>query len=215
MTDSFFDKLDTDQIDALQEIGNIGSGHSANALADLLNRKVDMSLPRFFLLTPKEFSTVQWSKMKQKKNEDQILAVSICETKGDLDADIIVVLDELTINYLLSIINKDSPEDTGMKNLGVIDKSIILEVSSILSLHYLTAVNTFLNLKSFPETPYLVIDSAKPVLEKIVTHMEKTTEKLLLVECDIFTTDIKMKPIVIFAPHPDSVEKTINAMFGF
>ena len=43
---SFWDSLESDQIDALQEIGNIGSGHSANALADLLNRRIDMSLPR-------------------------------------------------------------------------------------------------------------------------------------------------------------------------
>ena len=45
--------------------------------------------------------------------------------------------------------------------------------------------------------------------------MEENVRKILLIECDIFTTDIMMKPVVIFAPHPESVEKTINAMFGF
>ena len=31
--------LPPDLIDALQEVGNIGAGHAANALADILNRR--------------------------------------------------------------------------------------------------------------------------------------------------------------------------------
>ena len=159
MSEEWID-LDSDQIDALQEIGNIGSGHAANALAELLNRKVDMSLPRFSILTPREFNSVKWSEMKDASTETQIIAVSICQTKGDLDADIIVVLDEKTLRYLLTVINKNSQAIEGMDNLGILDKSIALEVGSILSLHYLTALNTFLSMKAFPETPYLNIDKA-------------------------------------------------------
>ena len=210
-----FDSLDDDQIDALQEIGNIGSGHAASALAELLNRKIDMSLPRFSLLAPNEFDKVQWT--EKDPQEDTSIAVSICKTKGDLDSDIIVVLSEGTIKYLLSVIkknNKDEEEDSSISNLGKLDKSTILEIGSILSLHYLTAINTFLNLKSFPETPYLVIDKAESVLNTLISTLEETVNKVMLVECDIFTSDSLMKPIVIFAPHPNSVEKTINAMFG-
>ena len=211
MTDSFWDNIDSDQIDALQEIGNIGSGHSANALADLLNRRIDMSLPRYFLYSPEEFSKVNWTQFKK----NTTVAVSICQTKGDLSSQILVVLDEVAIEFLLKIINASSSEEISFANLGVLDKSIVLEVGSILSLHYLTAINTFLNLKSFPETPYLVIDNAEKVLTTITKHMEETVDKILLVECDIFTTDVKLKPIVIFAPQPETVEKTLNAMFGF
>lgn len=205
-----WDSLDSDQLDALQEIGNIGSGHSANALADLLNRRIDMSLPRYSLLSPDEFSKVTWTQFR----ENSTVAVSVCEVKGDLDSQILVVLDEEAIDFLLKIINTTNT-DINFNNLGVLDKSIILEVDSILSLHYLTAVNTFLNKKSFPQTPYLVIDDSVKVLNTIIKHMEENAGKLLLVECDIFTTDVKLKPIVIFSPKPATVEKTLNAMFGF
>ena len=206
---SFWDSLDSDQIDALQEIGNIGSGHSANALADLLNRRIDMSLPRYSLLSPQEFSTVDWTQFKESKT----VAVSVCEITGDLEGQIMVVLDEVAINFLLKIINTSNTE-INFANLGVLDKSIILEVDSILSLHYLTAVNTFLSKKSFPQTPYLVIDESEKVLSTIEKHMEENADKILLVECDIFTTDVKLKPIIIFSPKPATVEKTLNAMFG-
>lgn len=206
---SFWDTLESDQLDALQEIGNIGSGHSANALADLLNRRIDMSLPRYSLLSPQDFTKVNWTQFRQNSK----VAVSICDIKGDLDGQILVVLDEEAINFLLKIINT-SNEDINFNNLGVLDKSIILEVDSILSLHYLTAINTFLSKKSFPQTPYLVIDDADKVLATLVKHMEESVEKVLLVECDIFTTDIRLKPIVIFSPQAETVEKTLNAMFG-
>ena len=84
-----------------------------------------------------------------------------------------------------------------ISNLGKLDKSTILEIGSILSLHYLTAINTFLNLKSFPETPYLVIDKAESVLNTLISTLEETVNKVMLVECDIFTSDSLMKPIVI------------------
>jgi chemotaxis protein CheC len=209
VSSGFWDSLDTDQIDALQEIGNIGSGHSANALADLLNRRIDMSLPRYSLLSPDEFSKVDWTQFK----ENTTVAVSICNMTGDLEGQILVVLDEIAINFLLKIINP-SADEINFSNLGALDKSIILEVGSILSLHYLTAINTFLVTKSFPETPFMVIDASEKILATITQHMKENVEKILLVECDIFTTDVKLKPIIIFSPLPTTIERTLNAMFG-
>jgi len=207
---SFWDSLDSDQIDALQEIGNIGSGHSANALADLLNRRIDMSLPRYSLLSAQEFSKVDWTQFKESKT----VAVSVCQIQGDLEGQIMVVLDEVAINFLLKIINTSNTE-INFSNLGVLDKSIVLEVDSILSLHYLTAINTFLGKKSFPLTPFLIIDESEKVLSTVSKHIEENAEKILLVECDVFTVDVKLKPIIIFSPKPATVERTLNAMFGF
>ncbi len=207
---SFWDTLEPDQIDALQEIGNIGSGHSANALADLLNRRIDMSLPRYSLLSTEQFSKVDWTQFK----DSNTVAVSVCQIQGDLEGQIMVVLDEKAINFLLKIINTSTSE-SNLSALGVLDKSIILEVDSILSLHYLTAINTFLTKKSFPQTPFLIIDTSEKILSTIVKHLEENAEKVLLVECDIFTTDTRLKPIIIFSPKPTTVEKTLNAMFGF
>ena len=124
-----------------------------------------------------------------------------------------VVLDEEAITFLLKIINTSS-EDSNLSSLGILDKSIILEVDSILSLHYLTAINTFLSKKSFPQTPFLVIDTSEKVLATIEKHIQENAEKVMLVECDIFTAETKMKPIVIFSPKPATVERTLNAMFG-
>lgn len=38
------------QIDALKEIGNIGSGNAATALSQMINKKVDMAVPQLDIL---------------------------------------------------------------------------------------------------------------------------------------------------------------------
>ena len=38
--------LDSFQLDVLREIGNIGAGNAATALAKLVDKKIDMKVPR-------------------------------------------------------------------------------------------------------------------------------------------------------------------------
>ncbi|NQD50963.1 CheY-P-specific phosphatase CheC, partial [Bacillus altitudinis] len=42
---SIFNEIKDEQLDILSEVGNIGAGHAASALASLLNRKIDMAVP--------------------------------------------------------------------------------------------------------------------------------------------------------------------------
>ena len=44
------------QIDVLREIGNIGAGNAATALAKMLNRKVDMDVPRVKIMEFRDVS---------------------------------------------------------------------------------------------------------------------------------------------------------------
>lgn len=42
---SIFNEIKDEQLDILGEVGNIGAGHAASALANLLDRKIDMAVP--------------------------------------------------------------------------------------------------------------------------------------------------------------------------
>ena len=44
MSDTMYNSMNDLQFDVLREIGNIGSGHAATALAKLLNQKIDIFL---------------------------------------------------------------------------------------------------------------------------------------------------------------------------
>lgn len=46
-----FNKFNPLQLDALREVGNIGSGNAATALSQLLNRKIDMNVPAINIIS--------------------------------------------------------------------------------------------------------------------------------------------------------------------
>ena len=46
------------QLDALREIGNIGSGHAATALSTLLQRRIEMSVPEVWAIPFEQVSSL-------------------------------------------------------------------------------------------------------------------------------------------------------------
>ena len=52
------DDLNNLQIDVLREIGNIGAGNAATALAKMLNKKVDMDVPKVKILEFKDVNEI-------------------------------------------------------------------------------------------------------------------------------------------------------------
>ncbi|MHA2362527.1 MAG: chemotaxis protein CheC [Candidatus Hodarchaeales archaeon] len=206
-------KYHEDQIDALSELGNIGSGHAASALAEILNRRIDMSLPRFSLLSTTDLSKVKWRNYET----SEIFAVIVVEIQGNMRMEILVVFDLITTEGILQLIGKEI-KDIDFDDLTSFDKSIIREVGNILALHYLTAINQFLgisnDISNFPALPILIIESSETILASIATHLHPDFSHLLLVECDIFTSDVKLTPIVILIPEEHTIEKSLQLMFG-
>ena len=49
MTEEFLN-LSNMQLDALKEIGNVGAGNSATALSQIINRKIDMTVPQVSIM---------------------------------------------------------------------------------------------------------------------------------------------------------------------
>ena len=201
--------INSEHIDALREMGNIGSGHAANALANLLNRRIDMSIPRFSLLSVTELSRVKW------RNKDQAtpFAIIIIEIKGEMRMDIMIVLDADTTKAIIKLIHP-SEKTIEFEKLTEFEKSIITEVGNILALHYLTAISDFLSITAVPGSPILVVESSETILASLATHLHPDFTHLLLIECDIFTSDEKLSPLMIFIPEEQTVEKSLRKLFG-
>ena len=83
---SVFKKLLDYHIDTLQEIGNIGSGHAATAFSEILNRRIEMSLPCFKVLKTEELSETQWN-----ENPNTVFAAINLQVTGDLNFYILIL----------------------------------------------------------------------------------------------------------------------------
>lgn len=208
--------LPPELIDALSEVGNIGAGHAANALADILNRRIDLSLPKFNLLTLEELSTVSWGN----KNEYDPYAFIMVQTKGEFQFIVLVIFNKETLVSILKLISGESfdVESLDMDELSKFDQSTATEIGNILALHYLTAIGDFLGIKfqdeELPSQPSLVIETSEAVLLSLASAYSGDFMHLISIECEIYTTDSVLKPVVVLIPDQHTIEKAKEKLFG-
>ena len=57
MENNSFEQMNSMYIDVLREIGNIGAGNAATAISNMLNLKIDMSVPQVELMPVERITT--------------------------------------------------------------------------------------------------------------------------------------------------------------
>ena len=77
--------LDEEQRDALQELLNISMGQAANSLAQLIETKIDISIPKISAVTPTQLYSLLF------ETEDAFYTVSLL---GDVHGEVMSVLSQ-------------------------------------------------------------------------------------------------------------------------
>ncbi|MFW9915191.1 MAG: chemotaxis protein CheC [Candidatus Thorarchaeota archaeon] len=206
------DDLKDYHLDALREVSNVGAGHSATALAQILNRRVDMSVPYLHLVKIEE--AVSCIDRNRGMSPTTPVTAVVSKTKGDIEFTAVVLVDEQTINQILSIMKTAHSGQISLDNLTTMDKSIIKEIGNILLLHYISSVNTFLSIDSFPASPEIKMDMLQAVVDNLLTGEAVDASHVLLVNVDIFTDPQKLIAAVMLIPDAKGMDELMNRLFG-
>lgn len=199
-------------VDALQELGNIGAAHSATALSQLLNRRVDMSVPRVNLVPIEQLYT------RISDTPDEPVAAILSETKGgEGKVDILITFDFNSTRRIIEVFRENPPTSIG--ELSDFDKELLKEVGNILILHAISAMNTFIGMTLYPTVPQLVVDMNNAILEALITKEGKNRKYMISVECDIFTGSAEsgeypIKGIVFLFPDESELNKLMTHLYG-
>ncbi|MHA1198297.1 MAG: chemotaxis protein CheC [Candidatus Heimdallarchaeaceae archaeon] len=207
--DKKYDNLSEMHLDALQEIGNIGAGHAAVALTHFLNRSTYMSIPN--VEVDKVDNLIDIVKMPK---EGKVAIVSL-ETIQDLEYTLIVFFDEKSIQRIIDLMITElgsDPEE--IMELSPLFMSLIKEVGSILLLKYVEALNSFLNVESYPSPPVLRIGSLPSITENELKDLKNKNSQVLLIECDVFTSEKKIQVDMAIIPHEKTFDQFMNALFS-
>jgi len=162
-------------LDVLKEIGNIGAGNATTALAQLLNRKVDMKTPKVEVL--------EFSELPDIIGGAENVVVSIVLTfSGDVDGMMMFLLEQkdahMLVNLLLGRNLKNFDEFTEM------DLSALKEIGNILSGAYLLSLCKLMNTEIIESIPYLAIDMAGAILSVPAIQFGKVADKALLIQSE-------------------------------
>lgn len=169
------DDLSNIQLDVLKEIGNIGAGNAATALARLLNRRISMDVPRTKILEFKDVSEILGSA------ELPVVGV-LLKVTGDLTGNIMFILKQQAAEMLVKMLMGDLHNDTdGYSELEI---SAFKEIGNILTGSYLSALSELTKLKIMPSIPDLAIDMAGAILSVPAIEFGKVGDTVLYIETE-------------------------------
>lgn len=165
--------LNSFQLDVLREIGNIGAGNAATALAKMLDKKIDMKVPQIRIMHFNEVSEVLGGA------EIQVVGI-LLGVMGDISGSILFILDESSSQLLVNIL-MGNPPNTQL-TYDEMTCSALKEIGNILAGSYLSALSTLTNMKIMPNVPDLAIDMAGAILSVPAIEFAKTSDTVLYIE---------------------------------
>ncbi|HZJ77028.1 MAG TPA: chemotaxis protein CheC [Oscillospiraceae bacterium] len=200
--DLSIESLNNLHLDTLQEIGNIGAGNAATALANMINKKINMNVPLVKILDFNSVSAILGG-------EEIVVSGVYFEVTGDIEGNIMFLLDMGSAKTLTNILMGRADET---ETLDEMDKSALQEIGNILSGAYISALSSLTGLNIKISVPSLCIDMAGAILSVPAIQFGYVGDKILLVETVVKDGDNMVTGNFILIPEASSFTILLNSL---
>lgn len=190
------------QLSALTEAGNIGSGHAAIALSQLLGRKIMIAVTKVRVTDVDEFSNIV--------GREKLITGVYLKALGDVQGAILLALERDGALRFSDVIMNYKMGST--KILSEMEQSAIKEAGSILSASYLNALSELMKLTIIPSVPRLIIDKAGVVFESVFNNVFKKSDVLIGIETEFIEASTRIKGYFLFMPEEKGLEILLGAL---
>jgi chemotaxis protein CheC len=204
MSDNSLQNLSDAQIDALVEVGNIGAGHAATALSQLIKKKIMISVPEVRVIRVQEIETLLGE-------PNTLVAGVIMNVLGDISSKMLLLL---TRESALSLVDMLIQKPIGTtKVLSEVGNSAIKETGNILAGAYMNSLNEFLGLMLLPSVPNLVFDIASAVMSSLTDGFDQVSSHILSIETEFSeANEHVIKGYLLLIPDVPSVKALLSAI---
>lgn len=196
-----FDEMSQEYFDVLRELGNIGAGNATTALAQMLQCKVDMAVPKVGLLEFKEVGEAMGG-------EEQIMAGIYLGVEGDITGSIMFLLEKGSARFLVSKMMGTQEEG---EEFSEMELSALKEVGNIITGAYLNSLSTITNLKIYPTIPDMTIDMAGAIMSVPAIQFGEVGDRMLLIQTQFFD-EVAIDGYFILIPDLESYSKILSAL---
>ena len=143
----------TKHLDVFKEIGNIGAGNAASALAGLLNKRISMSVPDASVVP---FNTI----MEVMSGPESLIVGMLVDVSGDLNGYILLMLGMDEAMGMVAQALCETPRDTTAPDFALTELELdtLSEISNILVGSFLSAISSMTGLSVVPSVPQIAID---------------------------------------------------------
>ncbi|WP_379126573.1 chemotaxis protein CheC [Paenibacillus sp. sgz500958] len=198
-----FKHLKDFKMDVLKEVGNIGAGNAATALSQLLNKPIDMAVPKVQLLSFEEIT-------ERVGGAEKLVYAVFLRVDGEAPGNLFFILSPEAAKNLLSRIA--GIEISEGDELDEMELSALNEIGNILAGSYLSSLADFTSLSMYPTVPALAMDMAGAILGYGLLQFGQMGDNALLIDTTFIEGNDEIEGQFFLIPDPESFPKIFKSL---
>ena len=195
------DEMSNEYFDVLRELGNIGAGNATTALAQMMQCKVDMAVPKVQLLEFKELGEAM-------VGEETVMAGIYLGIEGDIKGSIMFLLEKAAAKHLVAKLMGMESEG---EEFSEMEFSALKEVGNIITGSYLNSLSSITNLAIYPSVPDLTVDMAGAILSVPAIEFAALGDRMLMIQTQFFD-EMVLDGYFILIPDLESYGRMLAAL---
>ena len=197
------------QLDAIREVGNIGTGNAATALSKLLGRMIDMDVPKAELVSIYELS-------EHYGDPTELIAAVFVRSLGDFGCSLIFIQKEEDAKTMVDLLLRQQFGDAVPPDLPQeISDSALTEVGNIILSSFLNAINLLIGTEHQISVPGVAHDMLSSILDVVASIFGQMGEMALVVNTELHvegTDGATGSGNIIMLPDPDALELLLRKL---
>ncbi|HTJ21881.1 MAG TPA: chemotaxis protein CheC [Gemmatimonadaceae bacterium] len=196
--------LKTLQLDALREVANIGAGHAATALSQMVGERIMITVPTINVARLEDVPP-------QVAAPDEPVAAVLMHMLGDLTGRTLLVFPRRTAIRLAEMLLRRRNDQGDFTEM---EQSAIKEAGNILSSAYMNALSDFMGMMLIPSPPSLAIDMSDAVLTTTYLQFGGDKDYVFCVESEFVMSDTeeRLRGFFLLLPDPASLRAILKAI---
>jgi chemotaxis protein CheC len=192
------------QLDALREVANIGAGHAATALSQILGETIMITVPTINITRLEDVPP-------QVAEPDEPVAAVLMHMVGDLTGRTLLVFPRRTAVRLASRLLNETQNEHLLSEMG---QSAIKEAGNILSSAYMNALSDFMGMLLLPSPPSLAVDMSDAVLTTAYLQFGTDRDYVFCVESEFVMDDTseRLRGFFLLLPDAPSLAAILKAV---
>jgi len=197
------------QLDAIREVGNIGTGNAATALSSLLSCMIDMDVPKADLISIYSLSDYYGA-------PDSVVAAVFVRSLGEFGCSLIFIQSEEDAKLMVELLLKQQfgsslPADIPQE----VWDSALAEVGNIVLTSFLNAINMVLGTQHQNSVPGVAHDMLGAILDVVASLFGELGEMAVLVNTEVRVggrAEENLSGNIILLPDPVSLELLLRKL---
>ncbi|GGE46343.1 CheY-P phosphatase CheC [Pullulanibacillus camelliae] len=189
-------QLTAQHLDLIKEVANIGAGHAATSLSQILNQPINMSVP--------SVDIASFSELLMTEEAESPVAAVYLKVNGGISGHLFIMFALEEVEYLIQPLIQADAFNIDMLLTESLYSSGFAEIGNILAGSYVSALSDFSGVNSFVSPPEVCVDMKNVILTEGLIDLSLYEDDAMIIHTALYNerSQKTIKSAFTFLPDP-------------